>query len=327
MRLLGWVEYRGAVLGSDELAALFARDRKNLCRCGGEFHLAIGACRARDCLGIIPGDVPAGTLLCEGNDPAAIDPQYPAGDLENAIRTAVELRSDGSIVALSGGVDSSLIAALAGKECVVVGIAGSHDIARAQKVAGALGLHCTAVVVSPERVREALTHVIRTNPALTPLTASVATTLYFVAEYAHDAGFTRILYGQGADELFGGYARYLRSSDLGKELEKDFTALLLQIARDQAVAGIFGTYFSPPYVDLRVVAAARSIPPCEKVAGGIRKRPLRAVAARYLPQQDAWYEKKAMQYGSGIWRTIRTLARENGYKTSLQGYIDQLGSG
>jgi asparagine synthase (glutamine-hydrolysing) len=176
-------------------------------------------------------------------------------------------------------------------------------------------------------VRDALAHVAQTVPNLTPLTASIATTLYFVAEYAHDAGFRRILCGQGADELFGGYARYQRSADLGRDLEKDFSALPGEIKRDQTVAALHDAYFSLPYLDLRVVAAARQIPPSEKVVDGVRKRPLRIVAERYLPREIAWYEKKAMQYGSGIAKAIRTLARENGYKTSLQRYIEHLGSG
>jgi len=60
-----------------------------------------------------------------------------------------------------------------------------------------------------------------------------------------------------------------------------------------------------PYLDVRVVRAAQAIPAGEKVHGGVRKRPLREVAERHIPIEVARAEKKAMQYGSGIWRTIR----------------------
>ena len=98
----------------------------------------------------------------------------------------------------------------------------------------------------------------------------------------------------------------------------------MQGARDQAVAGLFGCTLSCPYLDVRVVRAAHAIPAAERVFGGVRKRPLRMVARRYLPTEIACHEKKAMQYGSGIWKVIRRCARNNGYKNSVQGYINQL---
>ncbi len=79
-----------------------------------------------------------------------------------------------------------------------------------------------------------------------------------------------------------------------------------------------------PYLDMRVVRAALAIPASEKVRGGRRKIPLRTVAECHIPAELAWYGKKAMQYGSGVWRVMQKLARKNGYKTSMQDYIDHI---
>jgi len=98
--------------------------------------------------------------------------------------------------------------------------------------------------------------------------ASIAATMYFAAAWAGEHGYTRILAGQGADEIFGGYARYLSSPDLAAELERDFADLGRQGARDQAVAALHGTYLSMPYLDIRVVRAAQAIPARERVRGG-----------------------------------------------------------
>ena len=81
----------------------------------------------------------------------------------------------------------------------------------------------------------------------------------------------RILAGQGADELFGGYSRYLHTQTLAEDMEKDFQRLPRQLARDQAVAGLFGAYFSLPYMDCRVVAAARAIPARMRIVDGIQE--------------------------------------------------------
>ncbi|HII06895.1 MAG TPA: asparagine synthase, partial [Methanotrichaceae archaeon] len=291
---------------------------------GGEFFLLWDDCMAKDRFGIIPGDCPAGTVVCGGEEIGVVDPQPPAMDLGRAIETAVGLRSDEGVVALSGGVDSALVADLARRECVAVGIEGSHDLKRARDVAGVLDLSLDTVVIDPGSIEEALTEVLTVIPRVTPVDASIAATLYFVAEWAKEYGYERILAGQGADELFGGYARYLETETLGQDLVRDFQGLAVQAARDQAVAALFGAYFSLPYLDVRVVRMAMAIPPEEKVSDGIRKRPLREVAARRMPNDVAYYEKKAMQYGSGVMREMKRLARRKGYR-KVGDYLEEIG--
>ena len=203
-----------------------------------------------------------------------------------------------------------------------MGVAGSHDLDRARHAADVLGLDLAEVEVPPGRVEEALRAVLPVIPDPTnPVEAAIAATLFFVAEWAGAHGHERILAGQGADELFGGYARYLEGGATAEMLARDFASLPVQGMRDQAVAGLFGCTFSLPYLDCAVVRAARALPPASLVADGLGKQPLRAVAAARIPAEIAGYPKKAMQYGSGIWREVRRLSRHNGYKNSVQGYL------
>ncbi|WP_440950836.1 asparagine synthase C-terminal domain-containing protein [Methanosphaerula subterraneus] len=322
----GWVERDGHRLSQDEIETLISTGPDHLSHCGGEFLIRWDDCAARDRWGIIQGDVDAGTVTCDGTVISRIDPPAESPSLEEAIVTAIRLRSDEGVTALSGGVDSTLIAAIAERPCVAVGVEDSHDLARARHAAEALHLTCDYVTITPDAVEEALAAVIPVIPARDPVNISIAATMHFVASYARDHGYTRILAGQGADELFGGYSRYLTSTDLAATFAEDFRGLALQGARDQAVAGLFGAYLSMPYLDVRVVRAAQAISPNERVSGGIRKRPLREVAARYIPAEIADYDKKAMQYGTGVWKVIRHLARHNGYNRSVQGYLNHVGS-
>jgi asparagine synthase (glutamine-hydrolysing) len=272
----------------------------------------------------MPGNCPKGTLICDGVVKGAIDPAVPDLPLEEAIITAVQLRSDQGVTALSGGVDSALVAVLAGRECVAVGLEDSHDLRQARHAADVLGLTLTCVTITPKEIETALPLVIGAIPYKDPVSTSIALTQYCIARWAGQHGYQRIITGQGADELFGGYTRYLETMTLADDLERDFLRLELQADRDQAIAALHGTYLSMPYMDVRVVRAARAIPAEEKVQRGRRKIPLRQVAERHIPSEFAWYEKKAMQYGSGIWKVLQKLARKNGYKTSIQDYIDHI---
>jgi asparagine synthase (glutamine-hydrolysing) len=320
-KLRGWIELDGKHLSESDIKTIISKEPPLVSRFGGEFYLEWDRNKARDHFGIMPGDCPPGYVICNGQIAYKVDPTYPLMDLDKAIRIAVQLRSDEGIVALSGGVDSALVAKLAGKECVVVGMAGSHDIKRAEQVASELGLSLETVIIDPGLIEDALCKVLEVIPKVDPVNASIATTQFFITKWAGSHGHRRILAGQGADELFGGYARYLETDNLSQDLEKDFLGLGLQLARDQAVAAIHNTHFSLPYMDIRVVQTAKSIPAGKKVYDGIRKRPLREVAGRYLSSEIAYYEKKAMQYGSGVMKEIEKLASKRGFKRSVNGYI------
>ena len=324
LQIKGWVELDGRRLTVTEIEEILTHDPAATSRFGGEFYLSWGSCRARDHFGVMQGDCPKGTILCKGESLRAITPAPPEMPLEPAIITAVSLRSDEGVTALSGGVDSSLVAQLAGRECIAVGVAGSHDLRQARHAAELLGLSCTYVEITPQEIEDALPLVVATIPDKEPVSTGIALTQYFIARKAGEQGYERILTGQGADELFGGYQRYLESAALADDLARDIAGLEAQAARDQSVAALHGTYLSMPYLDMRVVRAARAIPAEEKVRDGHRKIPLRKVAERHIPAEFAWYEKKAMQYGSGVWKELQQLARKNGYKTSMQNYIDQI---
>ncbi len=320
----GWVELDGRQLSPGEISDIIRFRPSDISRFGGEFALSWENCHARDCFGIMPGATPKGSVVCGGTIRTVIHPSPPHMTLEQAIVESVHLRSDEGVTALSGGIDSALVAHLAGLPCVAIGTKDSHDLKRAALAADAMGLSCDLVTLTPGVIEEALISVLGVIADRNPVDASIAAAEYCIAEWASAQGHRRILTGQGADELFGGYARYLLSPDLGAELERDFLGLERQAVRDQAVAALHRAYFSLPYLDIRVVRAAQAIPAERKVHDGVRKWPLRSIAERHIPQEIAWHDKKAMQYGSGVHKTIADLARQNGYKRSVQGYINEI---
>lgn len=320
----GWVELDGRKLIATEIEEIVRTAPETMRRFGGEFRISYGKCHARDHFGIMPGPCEKGAWFCNGKKDFLIEPDPEHLTLDTAINVAVKLRSDEGVVALSGGVDSSLVAALAGRECVAVGLTDSHDLGQAQHAAALLGLSCTSVTITPAEIEAAVPAVLAAIPKKDPVNLGIALTQFFITRWAGEHGYQRIITGQGADELFGGYSRYRETTTLEEDLARDVLGLEQQAERDQSVAALHGTYLSMPYLDIRVVRAAAAIPAAEKVHDGRRKIPLRAVAAQHIPKELAEYEKKAMQYGSGVWGVLKKTARKNGYKTSVQDYIDHI---
>ncbi len=249
------------------------------------------------------------------------DENLASNALFNAIEQGVKKRIySPCAIAFSGGLDSSLIAALCPEaELYSVGMAGSHDIIQTKKAALLLGmenkLHLQELTV--DDVVTALPDVIRAIESAQVPMVSIAMPLFFASKNAHDNGLRVMLSGQGADELFAGYKRY--GSMEPDELENALFCDLDNIAknnleRDDAASMANAVELRVPYLDREVVELALRIAPELKVHNSVRKYILRLAAGKLLPEELAMKEKKAAQYSSGIYSAIEKLAKKNGFK-------------
>ncbi|MDD5473631.1 MAG: asparagine synthase-related protein [Candidatus Methanoperedens sp.] len=241
--------------------------------------------------------------------------------LYNAIEKAVKKRRyTPCAIAFSGGLDSSIIAALCPEaELYSVGMAGSHDIMQTKKAAQLLGmedkLHLHELTI--DDVESALPDVIKATESSDPLKVSIAMPLFFASRDAHNEGIRVMLSGQGADELFAGYKRYesMKPDELELALRKDLDNIAENnLERDDAVTMANAVELRVPYLDRWVVELSLRIAPELKVLNGIRKYILRQAARDIMPHELVFKEKKAAQYSSGIYSALGKLARKNGYR-------------
>ncbi len=253
--------------------------------------------------------------------------------LFNAIERVVKKRIyNPCALAFSGGLDSSLLAALNREaELYSVGMAGSHDVRQTKRAADLLGsnnkLHLHELTM--EEVESALPDIMRATESSDPLKVSIATPLFFASKDAHNDGIRVMLSGQGADELFAGYKRYesMNFNELESALRNDLDNIAANnLERDDAVTMANAVELRVPYLDKEVVELALRIAPQLKIHNGVRKYILRLAAAKLLPEELTWKEKKAAQYSSGVYSALEKLAKKNGYRGDrfLGRYLEDL---
>lgn len=255
--------------------------------------------------------------------------------LYNAIEQSVKKRCcKPCAVSFSGGLDSSLIAALCNDaELYSVGMAGSHDLSQTRKAAHLLGLEDKLRLheLTIDEVESALPQVIRAIESTDPLMVSIAMPLFFASRDAHTNGIRVMLSGQGADELFAGYKRYesMNPGELESVLRKDLDNIAENnLERDDAVTMANAVELRVPYLDREVIELALRIAPELKIHNRVRKYILRLAARGILPDELAFKEKKAAQYSSGIYSALEKLAKRNGYSGEgfLGRYLEECGA-
>ena len=215
----------------------------------------------------------------------------------------------GSTLSFSGGLDSSILAYNSpGISLITVGFEGSRDIENAKEVAEYLGMETRIVLLDEDTLLEGMRIIASNFPELSPVEISFELPLLFAARNALS---DKICTGQGADELFGGYAKYLRNPGLMKDdVEKLIT---VTIPRERRIAGMFRKELFTPYLSGEILRIASRIPVECKIRDGVRKWILREAARKLgAPEIIVEREKKAAQYGSGIWKEMRRLARKRG---------------
>lgn len=237
-------------------------------------------------------------------------------DLVRALDGAVEsaMAKGPPAIMFSGGLDSGLLAALAGRHgsprLYTVGLEGSHDMVMSREAAGDLGLPWTPLVMTADDVIAACRELLAIVPVRSPVTVSFELPLQMIASRAEEEV---LITGQGADELFGGYSRYLEMSadEAGRNMADDLAHLLSEvIPLEEAIARRYGKRVERPFLDPEVRKLAAAMPVADKIKGGERKSPLRSAASSLGADLIASREKKAAQYGSGFMKVLKSRARK-----------------
>lgn len=274
------------------------------------------------------------------------DEEKAAAALRAALEKAVSLRlSPGCGIAFSGGIDSAVVAALAGKKTrdfrlYAVGLPDSHDLVQAEFAARALGMENLLVthILSPEEIEAAVPEVIRAVESVNPMKVSIGLPLYIIAKHARKDGVRVLLTGQGSDELLAGYRRHEAFLEAGGEvLDREVFGDICKISevnleRDDMVTMANSVELRVPFLDPEVVRVGLAISPELKVQkmDGVysRKYILRKMALDLLSPELARKEKKAMQYGTGVQKVLDKLARDVGFSRKegkhIEKYLDQV---
>ena len=243
----------------------------------------------------------------------------PAEMVQRTLRETLEeavvkrLMSDVPLGAfLSGGIDSSIIAAIVRKHLdslhtFSVGTEGSRDLEAARIVAEHIGSIHHEYVYTPEEVLEKLPDIVYHLESFDQDLVRSAIPCYFCSRLAADH-VKVILTGEGADELFAGYTYYREISDpeaLRKELRRSVTSLHnLNLQRVDRLTMAHGLEGRVPFLDLAMVELAQVIPPQLKLRGEkdehlVEKWILRQACEDLLPPEILCRRKEQFDEGSG----------------------------
>ena len=236
--------------------------------------------------------------------------------IRSSVVASVRQRMMGDVpvgVFLSGGLDSSLVAAVMARyadpargpiHSFSAGTKDSTDLAAARRVAEHLGLEHHERVFGPDEVVDVLPEVVACMESYEPSLVRSGVPNYLLAELASQT-VKVVLTGEGADELFAGYD-HLRSIDqqeLAEELIRSVEGLHnLNLQRCDRVTMAHGLEARVPFLDRSLVYLAQRIPiewmlPREH---GQEKALLREAFAGWLPDDILWRPKEQFGDGSGM---------------------------
>ena len=240
-------------------------------------------------------------------------------------------------VLLSGGLDSSIIAAVTKKfaskriesgdtqaawypqlHSFAVGLKGSPDLAAARKAADHIGTVHHEIHFTIQEGLDAIRDVIYHLETYDVTTIRASTPMYLMARIIKSMGIKMVLSGEGSDELFGGYLYFHKAPDARSFHEETVRKLgklhLYDCLRANKSLAAWGIEGRVPFLDKAFMDVAMRLNPEDKMAknGRIEKWILRKAFEDYLPESIAWRQKEQFSDGVGYsWiDTLKAVAAE-----------------
>jgi asparagine synthase (glutamine-hydrolysing) len=273
--------------------------------------------------------------------PKSITMPEAADTLQKLLERSVRSRVSGTkevAVAFSGGLDSSVVAFLTKKRgvdvhLIHVSLENRPETEEAKRAADELNLPLQVSLFKEADVEKVVSKVVELIEEPDPIKASIGVSFYWTAEKTAEAGFKVLLAGQGADELFGGYQRYVNEYQLHgaesvrKVMFDDVVGIHeSNIERDVKICGFHDVELRLPFASYPLAEFAVALPVEMKIegkAGSLRKLVLRKVAENMgLPASITEKPKKAVQYATGVNSVVKKLAKKQ--KATVAEYINKL---
>ena len=227
-------------------------------------------------------------------------------------------------VLLSGGLDSSVISALAEKfsehriednsqsraywprlHSFAVGLKGAPDLAKAKLVADHIGTVHHEINYTIQEGIDAIRDVIYFIETYDVTTVRASTPMYLLARVIKSMGIKMVLSGEGADEIFGGYLYFHKAPDAKAFHEETVRKLgklhLYDCLRANKSLSAWGVEGRVPFLDKEFLDVAMRTNPKAKMCPGttVEKKIVREAFADLLPAEVAWRQKEQFSDGVG----------------------------
>ena len=236
-------------------------------------------------------------------------------------------------VLLSGGLDSSVISAIAEKfsamrveddsktrawwprlHSFAVGLKGAPDLDKARLVAEHIGTVHHEINYTIQEGLDALRDVIYYTETYDVTTIRASTPMYLLARVIKSMGIKMVLSGEGADEIFGGYLYFHKAPSARAFHEETVRKLsklhLYDCLRANKSLSAWGVEGRVPFLDKEFLDVAMRLNPVIKMCPGstVEKKIVREACADLIPAEVAWRQKEQFSDGVG-YSWIDTLKR------------------